>query len=70
MEPTVTAVMITGKHVSRTDLARAAIRSFDKQIYKNKDLLIINDGDEPLFSNTMPLNVREVQVPKGSLGGK
>lgn len=70
MEPTVTAVMITGKHVSRTDLARAAIRSFDKQIYKNKDLLIINDGDEPLFSNTMPLNVREVQVPKGMTLGE
>ena len=65
MDPKVTAVMITGKHASRRDLAYAAVKSFHKQLYANKDLLIINDGDEPLFANELPLNVREIQVPKG-----
>jgi glycosyltransferase involved in cell wall biosynthesis len=67
---TVTAVMITGKHASRRDLAMSAVRSFNKQIYGGKDLLIINDGEEPLFVNGLPLHIREIQVPKGSTLGQ
>ena len=70
MEPTVTAIMITGKHASRHDLAMASVSSFERQLYRNKDLLIINDGDEPLHTHGVPLNVREIQVPKGMTLGE
>ena len=57
----VSAVMITGKHPSRTNLARVAVRCFLEQTYSEKELVIINDSEIPLaVSNPQ---VREILVP-------
>jgi glycosyltransferase involved in cell wall biosynthesis len=57
----VTAVMITGKTPSRARFAKAAVRCFLEQTYKQKELLIINDGNAPL--NVNERHVNEVMVP-------
>lgn len=47
--PVVTAVMITGMHNARYSLARVAIECFKNQTYPNKELLIVNHGEQSLF---------------------
>lgn len=60
--PLVTAVMITGMHKARYPLARVAMECFKKQTYPNKELLIINHGEESLFDGDD--RVRELRVKK------
>ena len=60
--PLVTAVMVTGLHKARYPLARLAIECFQKQIYPNKELLIINHGEESLACEDS--RIREIRVTK------
>ncbi|MGA7411470.1 MAG: glycosyltransferase family A protein, partial [Bryobacteraceae bacterium] len=48
--PPVTAVMITGLHRERYGMARVAIECFKAQTYPNKNLLIVNHGEQSLVS--------------------
>jgi len=48
-KPLVTAVMITGLHDARYALARVSIECFKNQTYPNKELLIVNHGNQSLF---------------------
>lgn len=61
--PLVTAVMITGMHKARYPLARVALECFKRQGYPNKELLIINHGEESLFCGDR--RVRELRLKKG-----
>jgi len=58
----VTAVMITGMHVARYPLAKVAIECFINQTYKNKQLLIINHGEQSLACGDP--RIHEVRVTK------
>jgi glycosyltransferase involved in cell wall biosynthesis len=60
----VTAVMITGKHPGRRQLARAALTSFLAQTYREKEMLIINTG-EPL--RPPEPYIREICLEQGAL---
>lgn len=66
--PLVSMVMITGKAVERQPFAIAAMRSYCQQTWPNKELVIINDGAEPLCKSTeteiLTCPVREFMVPK------
>jgi hypothetical protein len=60
--PSVTAVMITGLRRERYGMARIAIECFKKQTYPNKNLLIVNHGEESLWCNDP--RVRELRFQK------
>jgi len=68
-EPSVTAVMVTGKHPDRLPLARRAIDSFLAQSYPHRDLLIINDGLDPVLEQPCD-HVRELQFSGGKTLGE
>lgn len=69
MLPLVSAIMVTGKTPARAPFARAAIRSFQLQNWPNKELVIVNDSQQPLFFQAeLPPNVREVMANKQPLG--
>ncbi len=55
------AIMVTGKCPERRALAELAARSFLEQTYPNKELLIINDGQESWGKIVSP-EIREVRV--------
>lgn len=61
--------MVTGKSPTRIALAKAAARCFLEQTHREKELIIVNDGDTALgFSNP---TIRELMIPsspKISLG--
>ena len=63
MGPLVTAVMVTGLHLSRYSMARVAIDCFKKQSYHNRELLIINHGSVSLFDGDVC--IRELRLKKG-----
>lgn len=42
---TIYCVMVTGKDAERLNFGKIAINNFNKQTYKNKRLIIINEGD-------------------------
>jgi glycosyltransferase involved in cell wall biosynthesis len=48
--PLVTAVMITGLHRERYAMARVAIECFRVQTWPSKNLLIVNHGEESLYT--------------------
>ena len=56
--------MVTGKSPERYCLARVAIQCFLLQTYPNKELLIINDGDQPLTEKDG--RIREFRLPRKS----
>ena len=61
----VSAVMITGKNSSRKNLARAAIRCFKEQSYKESELIIVNTGEEFGHELKYPVSsarIREVLI--------
>lgn len=61
-KPSVTAVMLTGLHRERYSMARIAIECFRAQTYPNRNLLILNHGEESLASKDP--RVREVRFVK------
>src|SRR6266446_393027 len=61
-QPLVTAVLVTGLHPRRYELARVAAECFLSQTHANKELLILNHG-ETRFDLKNP-QVRELQVTK------
>lgn len=64
------AVMLTGRTIARIPLAINAIRSFLRQSYENRILLIINDGDfEFEFSGLSENRIVQVRVPTPSVVG-
>lgn len=60
--PSVTAVMITGLRRERYAMARIAIECFKAQTYPNKNLLIVNHGEESLWCHDP--RVRELRFQK------
>jgi hypothetical protein len=60
--PSLTAVMITGLRRERYIMARIAIECFKAQTYPNKNLLIVNHGEESLWCNDP--RVRELRFQK------
>lgn len=72
MSALVTAVMITGKDPRRRGLARAALQSFLLQTYRYKELLVINDSEQPLLSTYAGCSdrLREAMVEKGKTLGE
>jgi hypothetical protein len=60
--PPVTAVMITGLHRERYAMARVSIECFKSQSYPNKNLLIVNHGEESLA--TADPRIRELRIQK------
>ena len=60
--PSVTAVMITGLKRERYPMARISIECFKRQTYPNKNLLIVNHGEESLCSNDS--RIRELRLQK------
>lgn len=63
--PSITAVMVTGKTPDRYPLARGAVQSFLSQDYTGKmTLLVINDNAVPLYADpqSLPANVIELRV--------
>jgi glycosyltransferase involved in cell wall biosynthesis len=60
---TIYALMITGKDAYHHKLALKSIRSFKEQTYKNKVLIIVNDG-EFTYANPEISNIKEIKVPK------
>ena len=61
-KPSVTAVMITGLKRERYPMARISIECFKSQTYPNKNLLIVNHGEESLCSNDS--RIRELRLQK------
>jgi glycosyltransferase involved in cell wall biosynthesis len=67
--PSVTAVMVTGMHPVRYILARVAIQCFKNQTHSNKNLLIINHGEESLKSDDdRILEIRIKKKPTDTVG--
>lgn len=63
------AVMITGKSKERLPLARQAVKCFIEQSYPERELVVINDGEESLgFYH--PYNVYEFHVARGKTLGE
>lgn len=60
--PPVTAVMITGLCRERYAMARISIECFKSQSYPNKNLLIVNHGEESLA--TADSRIRELRIQK------
>ena len=56
----ITAVMVTGKPRGMAGLPQMAVRCFLNQTYENKELLIINHGQETFNGE----NIREIKVSK------
>lgn len=67
-QPLVSALMVTGKP-GRQHLVKAAIRSFLAQTYENKELIIVNDGPEPLTLDDDEFRtnaqIKEIFLPGG-----
>src|SRR4029453_8624676 len=61
--PLVTCVMVTGHQPARRGVAMGAIESFRRQIYGNRELLIVNQG-EPF--GLPDGNIRELPVVTGN----
>ncbi|MGC1563553.1 MAG: glycosyltransferase family A protein [Bradyrhizobium sp.] len=61
-DPPVTAVMITGLHRERYAMARISIECFKSQSYPNKNLLIVNHGEESLA--TADSRIQELRIHK------
>lgn len=61
-QPKVSALMLTGKCPERYALARVAIESFHDQSWDNRELVIINHGDESL-ANGDP-RIREIRIDR------
>lgn len=61
----VTAVMLTGHDPARFPFAKAALRCFLEQSYRDRELLIINQSQEyDLLSSSQPMpGLREISVP-------
>jgi len=66
-EPSVTAVMVTGKSRERLALARVAVDRFLAQDYPNADLLIVNDGADSVLEAPYD-RVRELRVARNAPG--
>jgi hypothetical protein len=62
--PLVTAVLITGLHRERYSMARVAIECFKAQTYPNKNLLIVNHGEQSLASGDA--RIVELRLKKSS----
>jgi hypothetical protein len=60
--PSITAIMITGLRRERYVMARIAIECFKAQTYPNKNLLIVNHGEESLWCNDP--RIRELRFHK------
>jgi glycosyltransferase involved in cell wall biosynthesis len=65
---TVYALMITGKDDYHHKLALSSIKSFQKQTYPNKKLIIVNDGQYSYESAGG--NVQEIKIEKGKVLGE
>jgi len=63
----VTAIMVTGKDRYHESLARLGVKNFIEQTYKNKFLVIVNDGEYSLKDIECD-NVKEIRPSKSSLG--
>lgn len=61
LNPSVTAVMVTGKSIERVKFARTAVTSFLEQTYPNKKLLIINTGPCDILDRER-LNIEEKRL--------
>jgi hypothetical protein len=66
--PSVTAVMVTGHDPRRRPLALLTARAFPRQTYAGAELLIVNQGAEPLLAEPIP-RVREVTDGAGLVVG-
>lgn len=65
MNEKITAVMVTGKTEERYELMELSIKSFLKQTYDNKELLIVNDGIKEIdISET---NIHELYIEEDGL---
>ncbi len=60
--PSITAVMITGLRRERYVMARIAMECFKAQTYPNKNLLIVNHGEESLWCDDP--RIRELRFQK------
>lgn len=61
--PRVSCLMVTA---NRTRLAKRAIRCFIEQRYENKELIVVDDGQEdyrPLLRDIPPEDVRYIKLP-------
>lgn len=62
--PTVSCLMVTA---DRRDLCRRSIRCFQRQTYPNRELVVVDDGDEdlaPVLADLPADQVRYVKLPK------
>lgn len=66
--PRVTAVMVTGHDPRRRPLALLTARAFPRQTYPSAELLIVNQGAEPLLAEPIS-RVREVMDRAGLVVG-
>jgi hypothetical protein len=57
--------MVTGKSLQRIEWARASVRNFQEQSYRNKFLIIINHGDQQVLTSKVgSTNMVEHRVSK------
>lgn len=61
-EPKVSAVMLTGKCTERYALARVAVQCFFDQTWGNRELVIVNHGDQSLVNGDP--RIREVRIDR------
>jgi hypothetical protein len=67
--PAIYCIMITGKNndMYRNKLAQKSLENFNEQTYKNKHLIIINEGNQPVL-HTIQSNVLEMHIKNHNLG--
>lgn len=67
LDPTVYALMVTGKDERRVAFARLiGIKNFDMQDYKNKKMIIVNHGNARVLTKARP-DIYELMVEKGDM---
>lgn len=64
--PRVTCVLPFGE-VRRHGLARQSVRMFSAQTYPNKELIIVNTTDKPIFANNDLADYKEIMLPGETL---
>ena len=67
----VKALMITGKDPHHLKLALNSVKSYQRQTYKNKELIIINDGNYSILDHVDDDSITEIKLerdPNRTLG--
>ena len=59
------ALLVTGKHPEREALARGAVEGFLHQSYRNRVLVVVDDGEQPLDLSAVPPDRKRIIRPSG-----